>query len=270
MSGKFKPTLSCVIIDDEQPAHNVLRYHIEQISWLTHLKSIYSAVDALTQVPALGPDIIFLDVNMPNLNGLTLLDLLPGYRCNVILCSAHSQYALDGYDYEVSSFLLKPVNFEKFLKAVNKLRLRAQSSHSFHNAQTESISREALPAHLSAEAASFADQQQLSVFVNQQAVWVKADKKHLRINLDEIKFIEAQRNYIKIYYGQKQELLARASLLDMENSLPPHNFIRTHKSYIVNRGAVTEINGNIITLDNNFRVSISKKERSEICRRLTQ
>ncbi|CAG5072976.1 Protein-glutamate methylesterase/protein-glutamine glutaminase [Dyadobacter sp. CECT 9623] len=122
MNSNTTRKISCLIIDDEEPAHEVLKFLIAKIPWLVCVGSCYNAVEALEVIPDSKPDILFLDVNMPELTGLDLLSIVKAPNSHVIMTTAYSQYAVDGFTFDVTAFLLKPIGFDRFLKAVTKVR----------------------------------------------------------------------------------------------------------------------------------------------------
>lgn len=260
MNGKTR--LSCVIIDDEAPAHQVLKFHLDKIPWLQFAGSIYSSVDAVSSIPFLNPDIIFLDVSMPNLSGLQLLDILQLSKTRIILTSAHASFAVDGYQYEVTYFLLKPVTFEKLLKAVTI----ARGNHHTDPVGTPRINE---PGIVSDPTPLLSTEEPDVHYHNQEALWVKVEKTMLRIDYSQISLFEGQKNYVKIVYDETKDVITRLSLAELEKKLPSTLFVRTHKSYIVNRHQIQQIDGNQITLKNSYRVSISPQERNTVLRLLT-
>lgn len=268
----FQP-LRCLIIDDERPAQQVLKLHIEKIDWLHLVGELDNAIDALVKIPLVSPDIIFLDIEMPHLNGLQLLDMLRLRNNHVVLTSAYSAFAVEGYDYDVASFLLKPITFDSFLKTVNKIRLAripvdGRDSQNIQSVPDKIESIQPILAGMEADMTKADQPAAAPVFVATDTLWATAEKIIHQISFDKIQFIEADKNYVKVYYEPSHQLLLRTSLTSLESQLPP-NFVRTHKSYIVNRKAIKEINGNTIWLHNGHKASISTKERNDILRLLT-
>lgn len=258
--------LNCLIIDDEPSAHQVLEYHIGKTPFLRLCGSFYDAINALAHLPFMDVDLIFLDVNMPELTGFQLLDIHASKKFKVILTTAHTQYAIDGYQYDITSFLLKPITFEKFLKAVSKVHMSFQTEVPkilpMASSTVEGVQEAILPSH----SGDMATEDQYPCF-SKDSMWIKVEKKTHRLRYEEILFVEAQKNYVKIH-GKSQDLVTRASLNALERNLPPTRFLRTHRSYIVNRDAVKTVEGNTITMNNDYRVSISSSERLSVFRSL--
>lgn len=252
-------SLSCVIIDDEPANHKILKSHIGQIPWLMLSGSCFDAVQGMEIIENKNPDIVFLDINMPEINGLELLDMRPALGSSVIITSAFEKFAIQGYDYDVISFLPKPVTYKGFVKAITKATKRkgrlltpAPVAPGKQTASGLQISEDALGS--------------LPAF-DQQRLWIKSEKKLQCIFYKNISFITGEQNYVRIYLNDRSVLRTRATLSELAPNLPPH-FIRTHRSYIVNRYQISSIEGNTIELYNQLRVTITKDERNEIIQRL--
>ena len=274
MSALNRRPLNCLVIDDEHAAHQVLKFHIEKTPFLKYCGSFYDAVNALINIPEIAPDIIFLDVNMPDLTGFQLLDILSLKQFNVILTTAHEQYAIDGYQYDnITSFLLKPITFEKFLKAVNKVRKFFHDGDLHACLIANPIKEEIAVRPVLMETKELFLPHDIHEgqypYFSEDSMWIKVEKKMYRLEYGDILFIEAQKNYVKVH-ATNHQLVTRTSLGELEKNLPAGRFVRTHRSYIVNRGAVKTIEGNTITMNNDFRVSISSPERLSVFRSLFQ
>ncbi len=273
MSANTTGKISCLIVDDEEPAHEVLKFLIAKLPWLSCAGSCYNAVEALELIPELKPDIIFLDVNMPELSGLDLLSIVKAPDSHVIMTTAYPEYAVDGFTFDVTSFLLKPIGFDRFLKAVTKVRrLIGESRFSDEKRRTES----------EAPAAETAQQDALNLSIGQappergneagqeEYMWIRADRKMYCVWFKDIYFIEGLKDYVKVYHTNGV-LVTLASMAAMMNRLPSPTFVRTHRSYIVNRNSIKMIEGNMVTMANGMKVSIAvSPTRDEVFRQLTE
>lgn len=271
MIDKTTIPLKCLIIDDERDSHLVLEHHLGQIPWLNLAGNVYNAVDALVEIPRCTPDLIFLDVNMPSLSGLQLMEMLPAIRSQVILTTAYTKYAMDGYDFDIVDFLLKPATFERFLKAVNKARINHEKRYQENSSTKASYlsTNDPLPKSYApaADSGGWKDLPSPS-FGTSHAIF-RVEKKLYRIPYDSIIFIESIRNYVNVHtlHGC---LTTRGSLTKFNGKLPETLFLRTHKSYIVNCDHALEIEGNQLILEKNYRVMISKAERNEVLKALAR
>ncbi|KAA6438899.1 response regulator transcription factor [Dyadobacter flavalbus] len=277
MSSNTTKKISCLIIDDEEPAHEVLKFLIAKIPWLSYAGSCYNAVDALDIIPETKPDIVFLDVNMPELSGLDLLSIIKVPDSHVIMTTAYPEYAVDGFTFDVTSFLLKPIGFDRFLKAVTKVRRLITGNQAFgektlaipsDEVQTESLAAASpLPDELVGQV-----QQEVKgdVSVQEDYMWIRADRKMHCIWFKDIYFVEGLKDYVKVHHSNGL-LVTLASMATMMSRLPSPQFVRTHRSYIVNRNSIKMIEGNMITMLNGMKVSIAvSPTRDEIFRQLTE
>lgn len=198
--------LKCMVIDDEPLAIQLLQDHISQISFLELSKTFTNPLDALVSINSNPVDLIFLDVQMPQLSGIQFMKLLKN-RAHVIITSAYQEYALEGFENNVLDFLLKPISLERFYKAVEKA----------FNLQN--------PTSLQLKAPHFFNETGGYIFV-------KVENKMIRVELDDIIYIEGLKNYVSIH-TRKQRIVTLQVMKQLEEILPPNRFVRLHKSYIV-------------------------------------
>ena len=211
--------MKCIAVDDEPLALALLEYNIRQVPSLELVASCTTAMDALTELKRQGVDLIFLDIQMPGLTGIQLLQSL-AVRPMVILITAYEKYALEGFNLDVVDYLVKPVPFERFLKACNK-------ALDFYKLKNNSLSgAPAWPEYF---------------FVNAEYGLVK-------IVFSEIRLIEGLKDYLKIQQGETKPLIIRMSLKAIEEKLPPGKFFRIHKSYIISIDHITAIRRNSVFL----------------------
>ncbi|WP_118975265.1 LytR/AlgR family response regulator transcription factor [Taibaiella koreensis] len=233
------PKLNCLIVDDEPLAQEVLAAHIARIPSLNLVQQSSNAMEAFEALHKNTIDLIFLDINMPVVSGLSFLRSLKDPPA-VILTTAYTEYAMEGYELDVVDYLLKPIPFDRFLKAVKKAA--TQLSHSGKNIPLlpEDTSLPMAPAHSPGP-----------VQVNTQEknyFFIKADGKLIKVNYADIRYIEGMKDYLKIH-TINQTIVTHHTMKAMEEQLPANRFMRVHKSYIIALNAIRAIEGNIIHLD---------------------
>ena len=244
---KRKPTtVKCLIVDDEHSAHVALSELIGKRPWLENCGSCYSVTEAINLIARQQPDIIFLDVQMPEKSGLDLINMLPNPRPHFILTSGFERYAVDGFEYEVTDFLLKPFNEDRFVKAVLK-------------ASKQENKIITLPP-------SAQDQQQ-----EMGDMWFPTSGKIVRIRFDEIIAIEALKDYVMVTH-QNGKIVTHGNIGKIAAKLPDHIFIKIHRSCVVNRLAVRSIEGNTVTMVNDKECMMAGRgaERERIVNLLIQ
>jgi DNA-binding LytR/AlgR family response regulator len=201
-----QPVFTCMVIDDEPLAISLLKDHVNKVSFL-ELAGVYSnPVEALLEFNKNPVDLIFLDIQMPQLNGIQFMQLLEN-RAQVIIASAYQEYAIEGFEHNVVDYLLKPISFERFYRAVEKAyKIK-------HPSVKISKAHESLPP-------------------TGGYIFVKVENKMVRVELDDILYVEGLKNYVSIY-TKTQRIISLQVMKQLEEILPPHRFIRVHKSYIV-------------------------------------
>jgi len=219
--------IRCIIIEDEPLAVKVLSDYIAQVPFLELQASFKDAILASDWLRRSHTDLIFLDIHLPKLKGMSFLKTLVNPPA-VIITTAYHQYAVAGFDLNVTDYLLKPIEFERFLVAVTRVRKPVDAAE------------------------------------NRDFIFVNVQKKKVKILFSEIVYIESQREYIKIT-TTKNEYLSKMSTHEIEAMLPPHLFKRVHRSYIVSirriesyTAEMIEINGVSIPIGKGYRDSIEK------------
>jgi len=226
--------LRCLIVDDEPIARQILEKYIAQVEALHLAGQCGNAFEALNVLHQSPIDILFLDIKMPTLSGLDLLKTLQKPP-KVILTTAFSEFGVESYEYGITDYLLKPIAFERFLKAVNKVLLPGQKE-----ADTEKTGEKSS---------------------EQEFIFFKADKKIHKLYFKEILFFEGCGNYIKVYTEQAQPLMVLEKLGDLEGKLPEKQFLRVHKSFIVNVAHIHQIEGNTLKIkDKSVGISATYKQ----------
>lgn len=196
----MKEAKKCIIVDDEPAAHYVLANYIKQNPQLELVFQGYNGIEVMDYLRENKVDLMFLDINMPEISGMELLKIIPNHP-KTILTTAYSEFALESYDYGVIDYLLKPIYFPRFLKAVDRFFLTENTI----NKEDE-------------------------IIVN--SVNVKIDGYFVDIELDQLMYAQSFGNYVKLY-TIKRTYLASITTSELEKCLPEKNFMRIHKSYIV-------------------------------------
>ncbi|KKB56625.1 LytR/AlgR family response regulator transcription factor [Parabacteroides gordonii] len=224
--------IKCIITDDEPVAREGLQSYVEKVDFLALTGVCEDAIQLNTLLKTEQPDLLFLDIEMPYLSGLDLLATLSNPP-KVIITSAYEQYALKGYELDVTDYLLKPISFERFLKAVNKVH--------------DLLQKETAPAA-------------------EEFLFVKSDKQMKKVFLKDILFIEGLENYICIYTAS-DKILVHSTMKNIYNSLPESDFIQTHRSFIVNIHHVSLIEGNILNIAGH-EIPIARNYRETVLARI--
>ena len=215
--------MRCIAVDDEQLVLDLLVDNIKQVPYLQLVKACKNAMDATEVLQQEQIDLIFLDIQMPKLNGLQFIQTLE-HRPLIILITAYEKYAMEGYNLDVTDYLLKPVSFGRFLKACNKAKKLFDLNHRSHGQDGTSHDH---------------------IFINVEYTLVK-------ILFDDVLFIEGLKDYIKIYLvSSPRPTLTKMTMKAIEDKLPAGKFIRVHKSYIVAVDKITVIKRDLVYLGNN-------------------
>ena len=209
--------LKCIAVDDEPLALDIIEDYVSKVPFLELVKRTENAIEALQLVQAGGIDLVFLDIQMPDLTGIQFLKIASG-KSNYILTTAYSQYALESYDLNVSDYLLKPIAFDRFYKAVEKVHNQLQKAEPAMAATvSEPVSTQNAVAHATPI---------------QDFIFVKTEHKIQKIQLDDILYIEGLKDYISIF-TKTERVITLQNMKKMEETLPKGEFIRVHKSYII-------------------------------------
>lgn len=208
--------LRCLLIDDEPPALKILASYISSINGLEVAGQCGSAIEALTVLHQKTVDVIFLDIKMPRLLGTDFLRNL-AHPPKVIFVTAYREYAVDGFELDAVDYLVKPVSFERFFKAIAKLnRLMGRETSSLITNDTPNPGA---------------------------FVYLKVDKDMKKVFVNDIVYIESWKDYIKIFLTDGKSILAKQSISAMENLLSEHKFVRVHRSFMVSLDKISGYNG---------------------------
>lgn len=211
---------NCLIVDDEPLARSLLSDYVQKVPELNLVQTLASPLQVMDVLRSHEIDIMFLDVQMPDLTGIALLKVLQK-KPLIVLTTAYSEYALEGYELDVADYLLKPITFERFLKTVNKVTQRL----------SERSSPTAAPAH------------KPNVESKQPFVFVKDGTKLIKLRIDDILYVEGLKDYVTIH-TKTQKVVSLQRLKSLEEELPADKFIRVHNSFIVAFQAIDVIHKN--------------------------
>ncbi len=210
--------IRCIVVDDEPLAIDILNDYISKIPFLELVKSFRNPIEALQAVQNDEADLVFLDVQMPELTGIQFLKIANG-KCKVILTTAYQEYALEGYELNVVDYLLKPIAFDRFYKAAEKAKALLSINQSNGNT-------------VSPSAVSTAEQAASKPGIGNDFIFVKTEHKIQKIYLNDVLYIEGLKDYISIF-TKTERIITLQSMKKMEETLPSFHFVRVHKSYII-------------------------------------
>ena len=213
--------IKCLAIDDEPLALQQISAYIDRTPFLEKMalcQSAYEAIEFTDQQPV---DLMFVDINMPDLNGLDFVKSLKN-KPYIIFTTAYSEYALEGFKVDAVDYILKPISYDEFLRAVNKVRDRMTATAT---ATSETVT------------------------MNKESLFVKSEYKLIRIQLADIKYIESANEYIQIHLETEKPITTLVRLKTIEGELPKDKFMRVHRSFIVNLDKVKVIDRNRIVFD---------------------
>lgn len=238
--------IKTVIIDDEPLAIEVIQNYCNTLPEICVLKTFTSPVEALGFIHKNNVDLVFLDIQMPQLSGLEFIDTL-AYKPMVIFTTAYPQYAVDGFELEAVDYLVKPISYKRFLKAFNKL-----------NTVKEEPATPVLPALPAISTTAAAED---------NFVFVKAEYGSVKLFISEITYIEGLKDYLKINLSTGKYILTLSNFKTLLEKLPEKLFIRVHNSYVVNLTYVDSVQRNRILI-NNMRIPISESYKKPFFDRL--
>ncbi|HET6995991.1 MAG TPA: response regulator transcription factor [Chitinophagaceae bacterium] len=229
--------IRCLIIDDEPPAREIIRRYLEQVPSLQLAGECANAMQAFAVLREQQVDLMFLDIRMPQLNGNEFLKTLKNPP-KVIFTTAYPEYALEGYELDVLDYLVKPIQFERFLRAVNKVYQQTPSRQEppVEEKKTESF------------------------------VYFRADRKMIKVMLQDIFYIESMKDYVKIFTANGM-IMTKQSISSVEAMLPEKEFIRSHRSYIVSARHIKSFTSELIEV-HNTEIPIGKLFRNEVIKTL--
>lgn len=233
--------IRCLVIDDERLAREYLKNYISKVPELELVGDFNSPLKATELIKSGDIDLLFLDIQMPDITGVDFLKSLNN-KPEVIFTTAYQEFALEGFNLNVVDYLLKPFSFERFFQAVNKVIDKLEFKQA---TSTEAKLLVSSPIDLKVD------------FIS-----IRADRKLYKINYKDLSYIEGQKAYVT-FYTNKKRITALASLKELEDSLPKDKFIRIHKSYIVAIQDIVSLEGNMIEI-NDMQLPVGKSYKDDV------
>lgn len=222
--------IRCIIIEDQPPAQRVLKKYIADVGTMELKGTFADALQAMEFLKTVGVDLIFLDIHLPKVSGIDFLKML-SEKPQVILTTAFPDYALESYEYDVTDYLLKPFSFERFVQAVSKVDPSpSEKSHQPSTSVTDSKS---------------------------EVIFIKSGYELIKLIVSDIHFIQSDADYTEVFTTEKK-YLSQEPLRYWEETLDNEQFIRTHRSYILNISKIEKIVGNQVLLDEQTRIPIGR------------
>ncbi|QMW05441.1 LytR/AlgR family response regulator transcription factor [Spirosoma foliorum] len=241
-----------IVLDDEPPARDLIEVFVSQVPDLQCVNKSSNVMQGLIAIQELKPDLLFLDIQMPEMTGFDLMKLPLVHRPEIILTTAYPEYALTSYEFSVLDYLVKPIAFDRFVKSVVKFREKRQLSLN----STDWQSTEAIPRAAQSEIATTFDS-------DSNSVWLREEKRLLQIPYSEILYIEGLKDYVKVHL-KDQIIVSHIGLGKAEKLFTTPQFVRIHRSFIVRLAAVRLIDGNTITLTNKKELVLGPLYRDEL------
>lgn len=226
-----------LIVDDEPIAHRIIETYCENLPHLKKEGNCYNAFEAMQFLNENILDLVFLDINMPKMSGFDFLKTISNPP-KIIVTSAYKEYALEGYELNISDYLLKPFSFERFMKSINKTI----------DTNGNSKSKFTIPA--------------IETQSNTTSFFLKGDKKLHQIHFEDLLFIEAYGHYTKVYL-KNDMIVSNQKISDFDNLLPKLNFIRIHKSFVVSINKINHVEGNRVII-NEHKIPIGQTYKSNL------
>lgn len=231
--------IQCIIVDDEPVALEILENHLKKIDSISIVASCKNAIDAFNVISAQKVDLVFLDIHMPEISGLSFARSI-NKDIKIIFTTAYREYAIDGFDLKAVDYLLKPISFERLLQAVHKFL-------------DENI---AIETQIKDE----------SIPKKNNFIFVRSDRKMVKINFSEINYIESLSDYIKIYLDNKT-VVTRETISNIETKLPQNDFIRVHRSFIIAISKIESFTNEFIEI-NKKAIPISRSYKPAVLNKL--
>jgi len=239
---KPEKTYNCLIVDDEPRAREILKRYISEVPMLRLADECTNALQALTALQTNTIDVLFLDVQMPQINGIALIKSLKSAPA-IILTTAFEQYALEAFDLNVSDYLLKPIQFDRFLKAI--IKTLPAATPTIQKIEKDEIN---IPSHT--------------------FLYFRADRKMVKVLIKDINYIESLKDYVKIY-TDKDLIITKYSITALEAMLPEASFVRAHRSFIVAIDKVTSFSADSIEIEK-IHIPIGKLYKQQLFKMLNQ
>lgn len=237
--------ITCLAIDDEPPALKIITNFIESLPSLKLIAACDNAIEALQQLQQHHIDLLFLDIQMPQILGTDFVRSLPNSP-KVIFTTAYRKYAVDGFDLNAVDYLLKPVSFDRFLKAVNKV----------------------MNMHVSAMQADLTENGKMNNEGHPDHIILRADRRNIKINLNDILYIESLKDYLKVVL-EKGTIVSKMSIQAIEKMLPPSLFLRVHRSFIISIPRISSYTNEVISIQQ-LNIPVSRTYRLSLMKMMEQ
>lgn len=231
--------INCIIVDDEPVAREILENHLGKISAIHVVGSCKNAIEAFNLINSHKIDLIFLDINMPEISGLSFARSI-NKNIKIIFTTAYREYAIDGFDLKAVDYLLKPISFERIFQAINKYK------------NENLVIKPETTADIPLEQNDF--------------IFVKSDRKMIKINFTEVNYIESLADYLKIHLNDKT-ILTRETITSIEAKLPKRDFLRIHRSYIISISRIESFTNEFVEI-NKKAIPISRSYKNDVKLRL--
>ena len=245
MQTKYNGAIRCLIVEDEPIAQDIIENFIGRLPFLELAAKVGNVFEAYEVLSRQTIDLIFCDIEMPQISGLEFLKSL-SQRPQVIMTTAFHQYAHEGFELDVTDYLLKPIAFERFLRAVHKVKEKFDARNLLSQNQAQTT-----PQHPTTTTPQFSPDDH---------IFVKEDGNLIKVFLTDIQYVEAMKDYVKIYV-QDRFIVTYLTMKKMEESLPEDGFLRIHKSYIANLRQIRGISGNMLGLISKTQIPIGMQYR---------
>jgi two-component system LytT family response regulator len=233
--------IQCIIVDDEPVAREILETHLAKIDKIRIVASCKNAVEAFSAINQYNVELIFLDINMPEISGLSFAKSI-NKNSKIIFTTAYREYAVEGFDLQAVDYLLKPISFERLLQALNKYLSENTIVSQYETRQIE--------------------EEKSDYF------FVRSDRKMIKISFPEILFIESLSDYLKIQLKDKS-VVTRETITNIETKLPQDDFIRIHRSFIVAKAAIESFTSEYIEIGKK-QLPVSRSFKNEVLEKLAK
>ncbi len=233
--------IHCIIVDDEPIARDILNDHLDKIDRIRVVASCKNAIEAFKAINDHLIDLVFLDINMPEIDGLAFARSMTR-QIKVIFTTAYREYAVDGFDLRAVDYLLKPISFERLLQAINKYL--DESHFTDHPVRREIVTEQ------------------------DDSIYVRADRKMIRIRFTEIRYLESIGDYIKIHL-QDKTVVTRETMTNLEGKLPVGEFIRIHRSFLAASEAIDSFTAEYVEIKG-IQLPVSRGYKDDLLTRLKQ
>ena len=232
--------INCIIVDDERVAREILESHLKRIEQVRVVDSCKNALEAFTAINRFHVDLVFLDIQMPDISGLSLARSM-NRDLKIIFTTAFREYAVDCFDLMAVDYLLKPISFERLLQGINKYLEEHDACFEDHSTEIQEL--------------------------QDDFIFVRAERKMVKINFRDILFIESLSDYVKIRLDEHKSVVTRDTISNIESRLSQADFLRVHRSYIVSLGKIDTYTSDTIGMGR-YEIPISRGFRESVMRRL--